>query len=144
MVHSISRWLRPCALPAALLAALCGPALTAQAQPTSAAAQRDPLDPNASVPMLAYESPFSRYRPWGDEKPVSWREANDTVTRIGGWRVYAREAQQPDPAPAAPAGATAKPSANSAVEAPASAMPADKVKPMPMPMPAGHTGHKAP
>lgn len=127
MVHSLSlsilRWLAPCALPAALLAA----ALTAQAQPAAQIARPDPLDPRASVPALAYASSFSGYRRLGEEKPVSWREANDTVTRIGGWRVYAREAQQPDPAPAA------KPT-----EPAASATPAERAKPMPP----GHGGSK--
>ena len=105
---------------AAVLAALLA-SLTAQAQPAAKTARPDPLDPNVSVPALGYESSLSRYRLLGDEKPASWRDANDTVTRIGGWRVYAREAQQTDAAPAAPAA--------SAV------MPADKVKSMPMPMP---------
>ena len=83
------------------------------------------------MPTLSYESSFARYRLLGDEKPASWRDANDTVTRIGGWRVYAREAQQPDPAPAtAPAPAAG----------PADAPPAAK----PTPMPAGHGGHKTP
>ncbi|MBC7378421.1 MAG: hypothetical protein H7346_13450 [Burkholderiaceae bacterium] len=93
---------------------------------------------------LSYESSFAQYRRLGDEKPVSWRDANDTVARIGGWRVYAREAQQPDPAPAAtspitPATALAK----SATPAPA-AKPADTPPaPKPVPMPAGQGGHKS-
>ena len=120
------RWRMPSAVQSALLAASLLATLTAQAQPAAKAARPDPLDPKASVPALSYVSSFSQYRLLGDEKPVSWRDANDTVTRIGGWRVYAREAQQPDPAPAAPA-------------APA-AMPNDKAKPMP----AGHGGHKMP
>jgi hypothetical protein len=105
----------------------------AQAQTSAAAARPDPLDPKASVPTLRYESSFAQYRRLGEEKPVSWRDANDTVTRIGGWRVYAREAQQPDTAPTtAPASApAAKPSDNP---------PAAKL----MPMPAGHGGHKTP
>lgn len=103
--------------------------LTAQAQTAVPAARPDPLDPKASVPALRYESSFSQYRRLGDEKPISWREANDTVTRIGGWRVYAREAQQPDPAPG-PKPADATPAAK----------PNDPVKPMP----AGHGGHKMP
>ena len=110
---------------AGLLAAVLAASLaasTAQAQPAVKTAKPDPLDPNANVPALNYESSLSRYRLMGDEKPVSWRDANDTVTRIGGWRAYAREAQQTDAAPAAPAA--------SAV------MPADKVKSMPLPMPA--------
>ena len=62
----------------------------------------DPLNPNAVVPAAIYASPLARYRPAGDVKVGSWREANDTVTRIGGWRVYAREAAQPESATSAP------------------------------------------
>ena len=144
MVHSLpisvsvvvrrQRLLR--AVPAVLLAAALFALLTAaQAQPSAKAARPDPLDPKASVTTLRYESSFARYRLLGVEKPVSWRDANDTVTRIGGWRVYAREAQQPDPAPIpAPVSAPAvKPT-----DTPPAA------KPMPMPMPAGHGGHKTP
>ena len=132
MVHSNSRsrWRRfvPCALPAALLVAT----LTAIAQqPSTRTARPDPLDPKAGVPALNYESAFAQYRRLGDEKAVSWREANDNVARIGGWRVYAREAQQPDPAPAA------APPAKPVVPTPAA-------QPAPAPMPAGHGGHKTP
>jgi hypothetical protein len=70
------------------------------------AARPDPLNANAAVPALTYLSPFANHRGLGDNpKPLSWREANETAARIGGWRVYAREAQMPDPAPAAPAAA---------------------------------------
>lgn len=55
-----------------------------------------------------YRSAFEGYRPYTDEKIVSWKEANDTAARIGGWRAYAKEASQPD-APAA--NATPGPSA---------------------------------
>ena len=125
----------PCAVQSALLVALMLAALTAQARPADKAARPDPLDAQASVPALSYESSFARYRLLGDEKPVSWRDANDTVTRIGGWRVYAREAQQADPAPAAPA-ASASPAAP---PAPAAAT-NEKAKSTP----AGHGGHKMP
>ena len=129
----------PRAVHSALLAASLLASLTVQAQPAARATKPDPLDPKAAVPALRYESSFVQYRRLGDDKPVSWRDANDTVTRIGGWRVYAREAQQPDATPpTAPA--------NSATPAPAS-KPADippAVMPMPMPMPAGHGGHKSP
>jgi hypothetical protein len=148
MVHSLpisvsvvvrrQRLLR--AVPAVLLAAALFALLTAaQAQPSAKAARPDPLDPKASVTTLRYESSFARYRLLGEEKPVSWRDANDTVTRIGGWRVYAREAQQPDPAPIpAPVSAPAvKPT-----DTPPAAKPMPM--PMPMPMPAGHGGHKTP
>jgi hypothetical protein len=91
------------------LAFFCG-ALTAQApaQPAPRPAKADPLDAAASVPGLRYTSSFAQYRGLRDEKPVEpskgWREANQTVGRIGGWRAYAREAQQAEPA-AAPASA---------------------------------------
>ena len=137
MIHSISvpvpagqrRRRMPCAARYALLTASLLATLAAQAQPAANTARPDPLDPKASVPALNYESSFSHYRRLGDEKPVSWRDANDTVTRIGGWRVYAREAQQTDPAPAAK---------------PVDAAPATKPNNSAKPMPAGHGGHKMP
>ena len=129
MAHFVPVSVRRWPLPAALFVA----ALTAQAEPPFRPAKPDPLDPKASVPTLTYESAFAPYRRLGDEKPLSWREANDTVARIGGWRVYAREAQQPDPA------SPAKP----AVPA-AAAVPTEKSTDMPKPTPAGHGGHKSP
>ena len=45
---------------------------------------------------LAFESALSRYKPMTDQKLGSWREANDTVTRIGGWRSYLKESQALD------------------------------------------------
>lgn len=119
MVHCISRWRMPRAIPGALGRAITGAllaaALTAHAQPTARATRPDPLDPKAGVPTLTYESSFSQYRRLGEPKPIPWREANDAVARIGGWRAYAREAQQPEPAsvakPSEPVGRseTAKP-----------------------------------
>ena len=128
----------PCAARSAVLTASLLATLAAQAQPAAKAARPDPLDPKASVPVLSFESSFSQYRRLGDEKPISWRGANDTVTRIGGWRVYAREAQQPDPAPAAKPGVAAP--ATKPVDAAPAAKPNDSAKPMP----AGHGGHKMP
>ena len=77
----------PRAVLSALLAAFLLATLTAQAQPAAKAARPDPLDAKAAVPVLSYESSFAQYRQLGDEKPVSWRDANDIVARIGGWRV---------------------------------------------------------
>lgn len=132
MVHlfSLERRRKPCALPAAWLAALSAAALTAHAQPAARAARPDPLDPNASVPAMSYQSSFKPDRRLDDGKSISWREANDTVARIGGWRVYAREAQQAEPAPEVkPSGPAASGAAgNKAAQ----------------PMPAGHTGHQRP
>lgn len=129
MVSYLSRRRRPRALPHLLFAAvLTGPA-QAYAQ-TPAAAGSDPLDPKAQVPALRYESSLTKFRLLGSDKPLAWRDANDAVARIGGWRVYAREAQQPEPeAPPKPA----LPPAQASAPAPdASAKP----------MPAGHGGHK--
>ncbi|MBK9135956.1 MAG: hypothetical protein IPM15_16860 [Betaproteobacteria bacterium] len=68
------------------------------------AARADPLDAQARVPALTYRSPLDGYRRLGDDKPVSWQQANETVNRIGGWRAYARQAQQPEAAASAPPG----------------------------------------
>jgi hypothetical protein len=124
----------------ASLAASLSVTLSAQALPTANPASPDPLDANASVPTLSYESSFAQYRRLGEEKPASWRNANDTVARIGGWRVYAREAQQPDPLP------PNAPAATPAVEPPSDAPPAAKSVPVPtrLPMPAAQGGHITP
>jgi hypothetical protein len=50
---------------------------------------------------VSYTSPIADYRPFVDEKITSWKAANDKVGQIGGWRAYAKEAQQPDNTPAA-------------------------------------------
>ena len=133
MSETLLRWL--------VRAALCTSAFAAQAQGASSsnaagpglAARPDPLDAKANVPALSYRSPFLRYRGLSDDKPVSWREANDAVARIGGWRVYAREAQQPEATP-------------SGTDSPTSPKPdgAGKGTTPPMPMPTGHSGHKSP
>lgn len=72
----------------------------AAAAPTIARAQApadrpDPLDARAPVAPLQYRSAFDGYRRFADEPVRSWGEANETVGRIGGWKVYAREAGEP-------------------------------------------------
>ena len=89
----------------ALLAGLLVPLWTnvAHAQipaPPAPAATATPATP------AAYRSAFEGYQPYTDEKIVNWKEANDTVGRIGGWREYAKEASRPEPEPQAPAAAT--------------------------------------
>ena len=117
----------PCAVP--ILLCLAFLATQAGAQPTPQAQRPDPLDPKPAVPALHYESALAQYRRLSDEKPVSWRDANDAVARIGGWRFYAREAQRAEPpVPAAPAGQSA-------------AMPSEMKPDTP---PAGHRGHGQP
>lgn len=58
---------------------------------------------------LTFESTLSRYKPMTDQKLGSWRDANDTVTRIGGWRSYLKEVQTPDAKTTTPAASSATP-----------------------------------
>lgn len=71
----------------AVLGAIVGSAAQAQANPPP------------------WRSAFESYQTFTDEKTLSWRQANDTVQGVGGWRAYAREAAQP-----ASAAASAPPS----------------------------------
>jgi hypothetical protein len=50
-----------------------------------------------SAPQPGFESVFKDYQPLRDEKMVEWKATNDVVTRIGGWREYARQAQRAIP-----------------------------------------------
>lgn len=91
----------------------------------------------ASAPQStpAYHSALEGYQPFTDEKLRSWKQANDTVGKIGGWRVYAKEAAG---APTEPGDATdrdAKAPASPAAPQPAQPA-AGAVKP-----PAGHGHH---
>ena len=136
MTSSNRRWRQPCTVAAASLAMLAAITLPLQAQTAARSARADPLDPAASVPAAGYRSSLPSPRATADEKPVSWREANDTVARIGGWRVYAREAQQAEPAAASAPVQPAPESATTRAPAPAKTSPASS--------PAGHTGHRSP
>ncbi len=138
MVPIPTRRRMPCAVSSLLFTLL----LAAQAQAQLPATTRpDPLDPKAQVPLLRHESSFAQFRRIGDDKPVAWREANDAVARIGGWRVYAREAQQPEPAvagkPSLPALAPSQEPAQPTAPAPAPAS-----APAAKPVPPAHAGHK--
>ena len=103
--------------------------LAAMALPAPAFAQQksrpDPADPKVSVPPVIYVSPLKQYQPLGDEQVTSWKAANDLVETIGGWRVYAKEAQEP--------GATAEQPVRPTQQ------PAPQPKP---PTQGGHSGHK--
>jgi hypothetical protein len=102
-----------------------------QGAPRTATRRLDPADAQAEVPALVHSSAFTSYRAAGEIEVGSWREANDTVARIGGWRVYAREAAQPD-APASPEPAAAsKPATDPAVRS----------SPAPAGGHGGHHGH---
>jgi hypothetical protein len=81
-------------LPARWLAAFSAvAALAAMAQPAPHAPHAPPAAPPAATPAgLTYKSALEGYRPFTDEKPIPWKEANDTVRERGGWRAYANEA----------------------------------------------------
>jgi hypothetical protein len=51
---------------------------------------------------LQYVSPLRAYKAYTDQPVESWREANDRVGRIGGWRAYAKEIQTGEAAKQAP------------------------------------------
>jgi hypothetical protein len=79
-------------------------------------------------------SGLSGYRAWGETPALSWRQANDDVTRIGGWRTYLRQAQEPDPPPPT----TASTAASAATPtAPRTTAPG----PAAQPSATGHGGH---
>lgn len=79
------------ALSAALLAV--GP-LPASAQAAAPAA--------APRPSLEYRSAFEDYRPFAPVEVQPWRQSNDTVRDIGGWKAYAREISGAKGPPATP------------------------------------------
>ena len=83
------------ALPAAWLVSLfpLSQIAVAQTPPVPGAAQNSPP---------GYRSAFEGYKPYSDDKLLDWKGANENTGRIGGWRVYAKEASQPDGAAAAP------------------------------------------
>jgi hypothetical protein len=95
----------------ALLAALLLPAATLAQQ----APRPDPLDAKAATTPLVYRSAFTGYKKLAAESPpLAWRDANDAVERIGGWRAYAREASAPASAPAPAPASTPAPAATPA------------------------------
>lgn len=60
----------------------------------------DPLDAQAPVPKADTPRALQGYRRLAEPAPLPWRQANDTVHQIGGWRSYAREAAAPASVPA--------------------------------------------
>jgi len=94
---------------------LLGPLTLAHAQrPADTPHRADPLDAGTPVPSVVYHSPLMGYRGMSTETPTPWVEANETVNRIGGWRAYARQAQQPEATPDGAANRTPAPSAPAA------------------------------
>ena len=63
-------------------------ALTLSLWAGAAAAQKatapHPADPTARVPAPKYESAFTGYAPYREEKPAPWRDVNDEVGKVRG------------------------------------------------------------
>ena len=59
------------------------------------------ITPPLAAPIAGTKSAFAGYKAFTDEPVSNWKAANETVAKVGGWREYARQAQQPDPAPTA-------------------------------------------
>ena len=64
-----------------------------------AQAPADPEPPQPPLPTrLQYSSAIDAYQAYADQQVQSWREANDRVGQIGGWRAYAKEIKTGKPA----------------------------------------------
>ena len=57
---------------------------------------KSPESMAAGVAGLAYSSVLENYQPYSTQQVQAWRESNDNVGRIGGWRAYAKEIGQTD------------------------------------------------
>jgi len=77
--------------------------------------------PATHPPAAPFRSAFEGYQPFTDQPVAPWKQSNDTVGAIGGWRAYAREAAG-EPATPAP-GSKAAPARHDAGQAPAPAQP---------------------
>lgn len=87
----------------------------------SMVAGAQPASVNNTGAPETYRSAFEGYQVFSNDKVANWKDANDTVGEIGGWRVYAQEARgderkAPDQAPQQgqqrpPAGGSAAPAA---------------------------------
>jgi hypothetical protein len=88
-------------------------AASVPAQPAPPPGRPDPLDAAAPVPPVLHRSTLGAYRPAHEVAVGSWKDANDAVARIGGWRTYLREAQAPAPSAGASSPAPPAPPASS-------------------------------
>lgn len=122
---------------------LCAQSSTSTAapatSPSGAVGDRGGLNPRpaeAAIGPTGYRSVFTDYRSYSEQAVVSWRESNQLVGDIGGWRSYAREAQS-----GIASGGSESPSRDAAPAVdPKSAAPAGP----PAGAAGGHTGHSKP
>lgn len=60
----------------------------------AAAAQVNQEPVKAKPPtVVQYTSPLNAFKGYVDEPVQAWREVNDRVERLGGWKAYAKEMQ---------------------------------------------------
>ncbi|MBI5655463.1 MAG: hypothetical protein HZC44_00995 [Geobacter sp.] len=67
----------------------------AHAQPAFGADTTAPITTASEEAPFQYQSAFTHYYSFNEQPVLPWRETNDTVGKIGGWRSYVREASQP-------------------------------------------------
>ena len=105
-IHIPHGWARNI-VPAGLMLALT----FAHAQPqtdTKKPSQADPASAKSPAEPVSYRSAFTGYRALREESVAAWKDSNSLAAKIGGWRVYAKEARQPDTTSSAPTSAPAK------------------------------------
>lgn len=51
---------------------------------------------------LRFESVFDGYQSYRHQSVAPWKESNERVGEVGGWRAYAREAAEPEGSEAPP------------------------------------------
>jgi hypothetical protein len=81
-------------LPAGLLLSIS----LAHAQSSSETVSTVQNNTASVAPFIQYRSVFIQYQGFNEQPVLPWRETNDAVGKIGGWRFYAKEASQPDAA----------------------------------------------
>jgi hypothetical protein len=71
---------------------------SAHGQSTNGAVTTAPNGIASVNSTFQFHSVFTHYLMFIEQPVLPWREANDAVGKIGGWRFYAKEASQPDAA----------------------------------------------
>lgn len=118
------------------IVALPAGAQTAASTPADASKPPAAKASDAAPSSSTYRSAFDGFRRFTDQPVGSWREANDTVGRVGGWRAYAREAQSNGGAAAGHGGMQMQPVERAATVQPAASSPGPAAAPA-----KGHAGH---
>lgn len=71
---------------------ICGyTAVTLAESPDSKVEAKELTEPAL---VISYSSVFDDYIPFDEVPDIGWKEANDNVGQIGGWRAYAKLVQE--------------------------------------------------